>query len=123
MRSRRVFRLSRNLPWRDCAADEREAQEVEGLRFAEPALCAPDRRKAAELDQAGLLRMQRQRKLLQPRAHRVPEAPGVGFVLEADHDVIRISHDDHVARGLAPSPALGPEVEHVVQVDVGEQRR
>ena len=67
--------------------------------------------------------MQRQRELLQPLAHRVPEAPGVGLVLEADDDIIGIAHDDHVARGLAPSPALGPEVEDVVQVDVGEQRR
>ena len=32
-------------------------------------------------------------------------------------------HDDHVAGGLPPSPAVGPQVEHVVQVDVGEQRR
>jgi hypothetical protein len=43
-------------------------------------------------------------------------------MLEADHEVIRIAQDDHVARGLAPSPALGPQVEDVVQVDVGEQR-
>ena len=67
--------------------------------------------------------MQRQRKLLQSHAHRVPEAPGIGFVLKAGHNVIRVSQDDHVARGLAPSPPLGPEVEHIVQVDVGEQRR
>src|SRR5690242_5959455 len=38
------------------AANEGEAQELEGLRFAEPALSAPHRRQAAELDQAGLLR-------------------------------------------------------------------
>ena len=35
-------------------------------------------------------------------------------------DVVGIAHDDHVARGLAPSPALGPQVEHVVQVDIGK---
>ena len=43
--------------------------------------------KRAKRDQAGLVRMQRQRKLLQARAHRVPEAPGIGLVLETDHDV------------------------------------
>ena len=48
---------------------------------------------------------------------------GVRLVLEADDDIIGIADDDHVARGLAPSPALRPEIEHVVQVDVGEQRR
>ena len=56
-------------------------------------------------------------------AHRVPEAPGVCLVFEADDDVVGVAHDDHVARGLPPSPAFGPEIEDVVQVDVGEQRR
>src|SRR3954463_8150543 len=68
-------------------ADVGEPQEAERLRFAEPALGAPVRREAAKLDQAGLVRMQRQRKLLQARAHRVPEASGIGLVLETDHDV------------------------------------
>jgi hypothetical protein len=36
--------------------------------------------------------------------------------------VVGISHNDHVARGFAPSPALGPEIENVVQVDVGQER-
>jgi transposase len=44
-------------------------------------------------------------------------------VRQADDNVIRVAHDNHVTRGLAPSPALGPEVEDVVQVDIGEQRR
>jgi hypothetical protein len=39
------------------SADVRETQEIEGLRFTEPALAAPVRRLAAEFDQAGLLRM------------------------------------------------------------------
>ena len=99
-----------------------KTQEVEGLRLANPAPHASGRREAAELDQAGLVRMQRQRELLQPRAHRVPEAPGIGLVLEADHNVIRVADDDHVARGLAPSPAFSPEIETVVQVDVGQER-
>ncbi len=36
--------------------------------------------------------------------------------------VVGITHDDHVARGLAPSPAHGTEVEDVVQVDIEKQR-
>ena len=66
--------------------------------------------------------MQRQRKLLQPLTHRVPEASGVRLVFEADDDIVGVPHDDHVPRGLAPSPALGPEIEHVMKVNVGEQR-
>ena len=46
------------------AADKGEAQEGEGLRFAEPAPLAVFHREASKLDQPGLLRMKRQRKLL-----------------------------------------------------------
>jgi len=105
------------------AANEGEAEEVEGLRFAEAASLSVGRREAAKLDQARLVRMQRQREFPKPLAHRVPEAPGVALVLKTDDEVVGISHDDHVARGLALSPALGPEVEDVVQVNVGQQRR
>ena len=44
-------------------------------------------------------------------------------MLEADDEIVRISHDDHVARGLAMSPSVGPEIEHVVQVHIGKKRR
>src|ERR1700687_5546780 len=42
------------------AADQHEPQKVEGLRLAEPTLLAVLRRMAAELDQAGLVRMARE---------------------------------------------------------------
>jgi hypothetical protein len=40
--------------------------------------------------------------------------------LKAQHDVVGIPDDDHVAM-RTPPPCLGPEVEHVVKKDVGEQ--
>ncbi len=121
-RSRRLFLWIRNLPWRDLPLDEGEAQEVEGLRLAKTPPFAVGRRMAAERDQAGLVRVERQRKLLEPCAHRIEEPTGVGLVLEAGNNVIGIPDDDHVASGLAPSPAFGPEVEDIVQVDVGQKR-
>jgi hypothetical protein len=104
------------------AADEGEAQEVEDLRLAEPASLAVFRREAPELDQPRLLRMQCQRILLQPVAQLVQEALGITFVLETHDEVVGISHDDHVTGGLVPSPALGPQIKDVVQVDVGKKR-
>jgi hypothetical protein len=101
------------------AADECKAQEAEGLRSTEPALRACDRGKAAKLDQAGLLRVQRQRELPQPCTHFVPKAPGLGFLLKADHNVIRITQNNYGTRGLTPSPARSPEVESIMQVDIG----
>jgi len=67
--------------------------------------------------------MQRQRELLQPRARDLQEASGLGLVLESDGEIVGIAHDDHIARGLAPAPTLGPEIEDLVQVDVGKKRR
>ena len=66
--------------------------------------------------------MQRQRELLQPLAQSRQETHGVALVLKAGDDIVGVAHDHDVARGLAPSPPLGPQVEGVVQVDVGEQR-
>jgi hypothetical protein len=59
------------------AADEHKARQLEGFRLAKPTPIAVLRRKAAELDQPGLVRMQPQRELPEPFAHRIPEAPGV----------------------------------------------
>src|SRR6478735_10398097 len=102
-------------------ADEGEAQEIEGLRLAEPAPLAALCRKTSELDQPGLLRMQRQGKLPQPITHLIQEALGIALVLEADDEVVCVAHDDHIARGRTPSPAYSPEVERAVQVEVGKQ--
>jgi hypothetical protein len=43
-------------------------------------------------------------------------------MLEAHDSIVGISDHDHVAFGFAPSPALGPEVENVVEIDVRQQR-
>ena len=117
------FALELERPAPRLAADEREPQEGEGLRFAKPSPLMSCRRMAAELQQSRLLPMKLKLELLEPHSHRVPEAPSIGFMLEARHDVIGIAHDDHVAGGFTPPPSLGPEIEDVVQVDVGEQRR
>src|SRR3981081_1891867 len=115
------FAVDLDFPCSGFATDEGEAQKVEGLRLAEPLPLAALCRKASELDQPGLLRMQRQRKLPQPLAHLLQKEPAIAMVLEPDDEVVGVAHNDHVAGGHAPSPACGPEVERVVQVDVGEQ--
>ena len=104
------------------AADEGEAQESEGLRSADTAFLVVGRRMAAELNQAGLVRMERQRECLEPLTHRIEEATCVVLMLEAGHQIIGVAHDDHVATGLSPSPAVGPQIEYLVQVDVAEKR-
>jgi len=85
------------------AADERKAQKGEGLRLAEATLLAVVHRIATELNQAGLLRVKRQRKLLKPLPHHCKKPMCIGLALETDHQIIRVARYDHGARGFAPT--------------------
>ncbi len=78
-----------------------EPEERKRLRFTDTAPPAVDRRMAGELDEAGLVRMQRERELLQPPPQVRQKASGLGLVFEADDDIIGIAHDDDVTLGMA----------------------
>src|SRR5215472_14097410 len=62
------------------------------------------------------------RECREPLAHCIEEATCVVRMLEAGHQIIGVTHDDHVAAGFLPSPAFGPQIENVMQVDVAEER-
>jgi len=51
------------------------------------------------------------------------EPLGVVAMLKARHVVIGVAHENDIASRVASSPLVGPQVKHVVQVDVGQQRR
>ena len=118
-RSPRDFRLTINLARRVRSQMKTKPRNLKVSGLPSPC-CARLSTAWRPTRSGGSFRMQRQREVLEPITHRIPEAPGVRLVLEADDDVVGIPHDDHVARGLAPSPALDPEIEHVVQVDVAK---
>src|ERR1700736_5587884 len=44
-------------------------------------------------------------------------------MLEAHDDVIGVTHDNDLTSGMALSPSVCPEVEDVMQVDIGQQWR
>src|SRR5438552_736221 len=104
-------------------ADVHEADEVERLRL--PLVGAPSvlGREWPELQQPRLLGVQLQAELRQPLAELGQEPLGLLPVLKPDDEVIRVPHDDHVAVGLRLPPSPNPEVERVVQVHVGQERR
>jgi len=77
---------------------------------------------AAELDQARLVQVQLQREVCQALRQFVYEPLSLVPMLETDDNIISIAHDDHVAGGRAPSPAFGPKIEDVVEIDVRQQR-
>src|SRR6516162_1627111 len=104
-------------------ADVRKAQEVERLRFPFSTPLSVLDRKRTELQKSGLLGMQFQVELLHSCSKFRPKLIGIRFALESNHDVVRESHDDDIATRPFLTPRLNPQVEHVVQVDVGQQWR
>jgi hypothetical protein len=101
----------------------REAQKVECLRLPLSTPFSSFGCVAAKLEYARFLRMQFQPELGEPFRQLLMEPCGVRLVLKTHHEVISPPHDNHVARGFCLAPVLHPEVEHIVQVDVGQQRR
>jgi hypothetical protein len=111
------------IPLPGASADVRESQKVERFRFVQSASGSPSRIMAAEFEQARLLWMQLQAKLFHPLPECFQKAAGFPFVLETDNDVVGIAHQDDFPSGVLAAPAVRPEVEHVVQVDIGQYRR
>ena len=84
---------------------------------------APGRAAAAKLDQAGLVGMKLQAKLLHPvSSSAARQARGVRFMLETDHEVVRIADHDAFALRMSLSPLVDPQIKHVVQEHVRKQR-
>ncbi len=62
--------------------------------------------------------MQLQTELREPVAKIGKEPLGVVTMLKARHVVVSETREDHVPVRVAPPPLVGPQIEHVVQVDV-----
>src|ERR1041384_2520750 len=105
------------------ATDMREAKKVECLRFPFATPLSIVGGKVAKLDDARFLRMQFQFELGEPFRQLMMKPRGVRLVLKAHYEVISPADDNHVAFGFCLAPVLHPEVEHVVQIDVSQQRR
>jgi hypothetical protein len=103
--------------------DMGEAEKVEGFRLPFTSLLAVSGRKAAELHQAGFLGMQLQSELAHTLREFCPEAFGIRLVLKSEHDIIGEADNNHVALRLFLTPRPDPEVEYIMEVDVGQQRR
>jgi hypothetical protein len=50
----------------------------------------------------------------QGRVHRA----GILFVLEADHQIVRVTHEANFSSGILLTPLMCPQIERVVQVHV-----
>ena len=77
---------------------------------------------APELNQPGLLRVEFQAELRQPLLEVLKEPHGIGSLLEAHHKIVGITNDDDIALCRFPAPDNRPQVEHIVEIHVGDQR-
>src|ERR1039457_42871 len=77
--------VNQEVPAARFSADQDESQEGKGLRIILTALFASFRRMAAELDQLGLFRVQRQRKLREPQAHVLQKPRGLSLMLKSQN--------------------------------------
>jgi len=103
-------------------ADVREPQEVEGLGLSLAPALSVWHGEPPKLDQPGLFRVQLQSELRHPLAKIVQEPLGFRSMLESNNEVVGVAHDDHVPVCPLPSPLLDPQVERVVQVEIGQKR-
>ena len=103
--------------------DVRETQEGERLRLTQPPRPTTFGRVASEFDQPRLVRVKLQTELGEPVAKRGKEPVGVVTMVKPDGEIVRETHDNDVAARLVVSPPIDSQVEDVVQVHVGEQRR
>ncbi len=100
-----------------------KAQEVERLRSSLPPPASSLDRKAAELDQPRLVRVQGEPELRQPFPKILQEGSRRPHMLKAHHTIVGVAnHNDLSSPWLFP-PVLNPEIEGVVQIDVRQQGR
>src|ERR1700691_5172197 len=100
-----------------------EAEELEGLRLAQPEPLSVGRRMASELEKPRLLRVQFQLELLHSFCKFLPESFGLVFEFESNHDVVGVTHHDNIAVRTLLTPCLNPKIEDVMEVDIRQQRR
>jgi hypothetical protein len=87
------------------SADVREAEKIERVWLSLAELPSLIRRELAEADQLRLLGVQLQAESLQTIVKIGSKSSRSAFVLETQHDVVSVPHDDHVASCGLPSPS------------------
>ncbi len=100
----------------------RESQKIErfGLSFSSLIPVVPG--KPPELNPARLVWVQFQPELLQPLPKFRQETFCIGKMLEPEYVIVGISDDNDIASRALPAPDVHPQVEHVMQIDVRQQR-
>jgi hypothetical protein len=113
-----AHRLSkhRELPLPRLSTYVHESQEVEGFRFPLPPFQSILGGKTSKLDQAGLVRMDRQTELCKPLSQLLLKSPSIFAVLKPHDEIVRKADDNHIAASLPLPPLLDPQIEYIVEI-------
>src|SRR5712692_5361587 len=101
------------------STDVGKSEKVEGFRFAQALPPSVRGRKPTELQQTRLLRVQFQAEFQESLLQLCQEIFSIRSVLKSHNDVIGEAHDDNIAVRRPLTPLLHPEIEHIMQIDVG----
>src|ERR1700686_3121512 len=104
------------------SADVRKAQKIERLRLAFSSSRSIFFGEPPELDQTRFVWMEFQPELRQPFPKVFQKTLCFRSVLEAQGEIIRITHGDRVSVCALSAPLVQPEIEGVMQVDVRQHR-
>ncbi len=104
-------------------ADVRESQKIECFGFPFSSLYPVQFGKSPELNPARLIWVQFQPELSQSFLKIDEETICVGPILKTDYVIVGISHHHNVTLRALLTPGIYPEVEYVMQIDIGEQWR
>ena len=97
-----------------------EAEKVE--RWLLTARLRPAEPLRAEVDEASLVRMERKPVPLKPLPQNFQHALRISVGLKGHHKVIGIAHQRRAAVQAGSHLILEPRIQHIVQIDVREQR-
>jgi hypothetical protein len=114
--------LYRKVPVPVLPADMREAQEIERFRLAFPSSSPVLLGKPSELDPARLVWVKFQPEPPQPFPKCVQKSICVGLLLKSEHTVVRVADDNHFPLRTLLAPGIHPQVEHVMQINIRQQR-
>jgi hypothetical protein len=103
------------------ATDVSEAQKVEGLRSAFPALLSVAGGEPPKLDQSRFVGVQSQTESGETFPKLLQEPFGLAAMLETNDEIVSVTHDDDIARGELRPPPVDPQVEDIMVVQIGQE--
>jgi hypothetical protein len=99
-----------------------EPEEIEGFRFPFATFLAVFDREPAKPQQACFLWVESQVELGESGFQSMTKTSCIFTLFKPKHAVVCVPQGDHLALCCTPTPLPDPQIHHVVQVDIGQQR-